>query len=320
MKALTAITMLGVLVVGCASHGTWSKSDRGAWATLDTFIGSNEKNYYIGHWGEPVSRRNINVNDGSGNVTPDGEEILWLWKPDGTGPSDQPGLGWELFLAFNEQGRFRNWRVGTYQTPLTLTDLAAACRKSQYRVDVNLLKELGLSQDQHGIGERRSEFSLPSRREMELLKLQNAVRVLSALTFEADTAARNLHDRLATETEIQSLLEVRTAETRARANTQRRAASRHSSIPQDAAENAGGVSGGFLGRGFLGPYTPNAYGPGMNMDATGRPFIWQPQWGGTGFPDPTLQVRPDAYGPGVGMDQYGRPVRPACPPGWAGPC
>jgi len=79
-------------------------------------------------------------------------------------------------------------------------------------------------------------------------------------------------------------------------------------------------SAGFLSHGLLSPYTQNAYGPGLNMDATGRPFIWQPQWGGTGFPDPTLQVKPDAYGLGVGMDQYGRPVRPACPPGWAGPC
>jgi hypothetical protein len=78
--------------------------------------------------------------------------------------------------------------------------------------------------------------------------------------------------------------------------------------------------GGLLGRGFLAPYTPNAYGSGLNMDATGRPFIWQPQGGGTGFPDPTLQVKPDAYGLGVGMDQYGRPVTPSCPPGWAGPC
>ncbi len=77
---------------------------------------------------------------------------------------------------------------------------------------------------------------------------------------------------------------------------------------------------GLLQHGLLSPYTPNAYGPGLNMDATGRPFMWQPQWGGTGFPDPTLQVRPDAYGLGVGMDQYGRPVRPACPPGWSGPC
>lgn len=77
---------------------------------------------------------------------------------------------------------------------------------------------------------------------------------------------------------------------------------------------------GLMQHGLLSPYKPNAYGPGLNMDATGRPFMWQPQWGGTGFPDPTLQVTPDAYGLGVGMDQYGRPVRPACPPGWAGPC
>lgn len=77
---------------------------------------------------------------------------------------------------------------------------------------------------------------------------------------------------------------------------------------------------GLLQHGLLSPYKPNAYGPGLNMDATGRPFMWQPQWGGTGFPDPTLQVKPNAYGLGVGMDQYGRPVRPACPPGWVGPC
>jgi len=85
-------------------------------------------------------------------------------------------------------------------------------------------------------------------------------------------------------------------------------------------ENAEISAPGLLQHGLLSPYTPNAYGPGMNMDATGRPFMWQPQWGGTGFPDPTLQVKPDAYGLGIGMDQYGRPVRPTCPPGWAGPC
>jgi len=66
---------------------------------------------------------------------------------------------------------------------------------------------------------------------------------------------------------------------------------------------------------LLGPMTPNAYGPGINSDATGRPFMWQPQFGGSGLPDPTLRVNPNAFGPGIGMDQYGRPVRPGCPPG-----
>jgi hypothetical protein len=67
---------------------------------------------------------------------------------------------------------------------------------------------------------------------------------------------------------------------------------------------------------FLGTYTPNAYGPGINSDATGRPFIWQPDFGG-----PALgPIRPNVYGPGIGSDATGRPVRPACPPGWVGPC
>lgn len=58
---------------------------------------------------------------------------------------------------------------------------------------------------------------------------------------------------------------------------------------------------------FLGPITPNAYGPGINSDATGRPFTFQRDYG---YGGEQLQVTPDAYGPGVGMDQYGRPVRP----------
>lgn len=59
------------------------------------------------------------------------------------------------------------------------------------------------------------------------------------------------------------------------------------------------------------PFTPNAYGPGLNHDATGRPFYWQPQMpGALSMPDPTLQVNPHHYGFGQAADQYGRPVRP----------
>ncbi len=66
-------------------------------------------------------------------------------------------------------------------------------------------------------------------------------------------------------------------------------------------------------RGFLGPYQPNAYGPGINSDATGRPFSWQPL-PGNGPADPNATVTPDVFGPGIGEDEYGRPVQPACPP------
>lgn len=77
---------------------------------------------------------------------------------------------------------------------------------------------------------------------------------------------------------------------------------------------------GILPNGLLYPYKPNAYGPGINSDATGRPFSWQPEGASPQSVDPFLKVKPNAYGPGIGMDQYGRPVRPACPPRWAGPC
>ena len=61
---------------------------------------------------------------------------------------------------------------------------------------------------------------------------------------------------------------------------------------------------------YLEPYQPNAFGPGINRDASGRPFVWQTE-PGNGPADPVATVRPDAYGPGIGMDQYGRPVSPA---------
>lgn len=63
--------------------------------------------------------------------------------------------------------------------------------------------------------------------------------------------------------------------------------------------------------GMLPPARKNAYGPGMDSDATGRPFYWAPKdqpASAPSQPDPTLHVKPDAYGPGTGMDQYGRPV------------
>ena len=58
------------------------------------------------------------------------------------------------------------------------------------------------------------------------------------------------------------------------------------------------------------------YGPGVRSDAAGRPFVWKSDSGGP----PLGPIIPNAYGAGVGMDGTGRPVRPACPPGWAGPC
>ncbi len=69
---------------------------------------------------------------------------------------------------------------------------------------------------------------------------------------------------------------------------------------------------GSPGYGFLDPVTPNAYGPGINSDGTGRAFIWKPDYGSL---PPLGPITPNAYGPGVGMDATGMPVRPSCPPG-----
>ncbi len=80
---------------------------------------------------------------------------------------------------------------------------------------------------------------------------------------------------------------------------------------QPADQAAGGEVAGTLTPPFLGPYRPNAYGPGINSDAAGRPFVWQPD---NAPADPLARVRSDVFGPGIGMDQYGRPVHAACPP------
>lgn len=76
------------------------------------------------------------------------------------------------------------------------------------------------------------------------------------------------------------------------------------------------IDNGFmLGHGttYLGPIRSNAYGPGINADATGRPFQWQPEGLPSTGSDPTLRITPNAYGLGVHADQYGRVVQPVCP-------
>ncbi len=67
---------------------------------------------------------------------------------------------------------------------------------------------------------------------------------------------------------------------------------------------------------LLQPFQQNAYGPGVNSDATGRPFSWAPQGSSSlSQPDPTLQPNINAYGLGRSADQYGRPIQPRTDPG-----
>ena len=336
MKTFALVTICLFLLSGCASHGTWSKSDRGAWINLDELIGSHEQAYYVKQWGEPVSRHEVTFSDGNGNVSADGKDLLWLWKANGTGLSDQAGQGWEIYLTFDKRQSFRNWRIGGYRSTLTVPDVIAATRKFEYRVGQELLGELGLLEEQHGIASDRYDYPSanqvtreidsridsmneqyglagPNWRGWAINRHQDTARVVAEATFRADNAARNLHGRLATDTEIFGWLVAQSKATNSSSPRQ--------SSPQGTSNSATPDSGqgGLAGSGFLGGYTPNAYGPGVNSDATGRPFIWQPD-SGFGPPDPFSRVQPNAYGPGVGMDQYGRPVRPACPPGWAGPC
>ena len=58
------------------------------------------------------------------------------------------------------------------------------------------------------------------------------------------------------------------------------------------------------------PFQKDAYGPGVNSDATGRPFHWAPQGQDSSRPDPTIQPRVNEYGLGRSADQYGRSIEP----------
>jgi hypothetical protein len=58
----------------------------------------------------------------------------------------------------------------------------------------------------------------------------------------------------------------------------------------------------------MGPVTPNAYGPGIHSDGTGRAFDYRTRQGQQ-VPG-HLDVKPNVFGPGTGMDAYGRPVKP----------
>lgn len=338
MKAFCLATLCLLLFTGCGHyHGTWSKSDRGAWEQLDELIGNHEQAYYLKQWGDPVSRQEVRGADARGTDPRSVEELLWLWKPDGTGPSNQPGQGWELYLSFGHDKKrsIDGWRVGGYRSILTISDVSMATRRFEYRFGKALLEELGLLNEQHGIGSpegddllvdllmggvkadikaERARHGLGPNwrgRDWEIAKHQKTIQDIVEATFRADNAARNLHGRLATDVEVLEWLKEQAESVRSSSPRQRSS--------QGFRNSGASGQGGVLGGGFLGPITPNAYGPGMNADATGRPFIWQPD-PGFGPADPFSQVQPNAYGPGVGMDQYGRPVRPACPPGWAGPC
>ncbi|MDD5556547.1 MAG: hypothetical protein PHN82_04760 [bacterium] len=85
------------------------------------------------------------------------------------------------------------------------------------------------------------------------------------------------------------------------------------SIPPCRGEENRTYQFGVSGDGFLPPARRDAYGPGLDSDATGRPFYWAPRDEPSTMmphaaPDPTLRVKPDGYGLGVGRDQYGRPM------------
>ncbi len=54
------------------------------------------------------------------------------------------------------------------------------------------------------------------------------------------------------------------------------------------------------------PYKRNAYGHGVNSDATGKPFQWKTNEGQVY----RGEVKQNGYGMGVGQDKYGRPVKP----------
>ena len=181
--------------------------------------------------------------------------------------------------------------------------------------------ELRLDGAQHGLptrtdnsyGDRlRWQHGMFSGREREIIALQRKVRSIARATYRVDLARKvgqldsPVHERqLATDTEVLQYLILNSELVPKQSKT----SSNQSSGVSSANEGIG--LDGLIGTEFLGPATLNAYGPGINSDATGRSFYWRPDFGG-----PALgPITPNAFGPGIGMDGTGRPVRPSCLPG-----
>ena len=67
-------------------------------------------------------------------------------------------------------------------------------------------------------------------------------------------------------------------------------------------------------RWLLKPHQSVASGPGINSDATGGQYSSLPL-SGTGPAKPNGNVSPDAHGPGIDMEQDGRVIQPIAPSG-----
>lgn len=332
------LVLLGLLVSGCAH------TDSEAWDRVNTMLrdarerggkADTDKAVAVKAWGKPVVRES----------TEEGEKALWLLTADITAPSSNKDTGWEAILIFDAEGTLLDRRWGYYRTPVGMAEIIAASRKDSYHVvrELGLAYE---QHALAGEGKRLTVNLSDRGRKLYALhraaeEIRLAIIFADGLLLIDKMAAEGRRDSdksvVATELEvIQYMVQnnrvlpayimatqpfplVVLAATLERQNPMPTwtnvllnalaagLASGGSSHPQAGFSNTRpSFGGGMLGNGFMGPYTPNAYGPGINSDATGRAFIWKPDSGG-----PALgPINPNAYGPGIGSDETGRAVRP----------
>jgi hypothetical protein len=273
-SASAAVLMcLGFLVSGCShiDSADWAR-DKGDWARIDKTLGDTlgsgtiDKRTILAAWGDPLARR----------TTPAGEQMLWLWKRDVSGPWAQSDEGWELLLSFDDRGNLTDRRWGSYRTSVTIGNVMAVTRKVGYSNTAQLLSELGLGGQQHGLdtegttlfGYRLSLQLLGyTHRERVILRYQNTVRSIAEAASILEAAATVENRSAPSEQEVFQYL------TR---NIQRQvppSGSLRGAIP-------GPVDSIYLddlvGSGLVWQPGVNAYGPWINSDPTRRPFIWQP--------------------------------------------
>ena len=337
-STVVILVLFGLLVSGCAH------TDSAAWDRVDTMLRDarergghvdTDKAAAVKAWGEPVVRESTEA----------GEKMLWLLTADITAPSSNRETGWEAILIFDAEGTLLDRRWGYYRTPVGIPEIIAATRKDPYhvvrelglayeqhalageekRLTVNLSDRgrklyalhwaaeeirlaiifadgLFLIDKMTAEGRRNSDKSVVAT-ELEVIQymVQNnrvlPAYIMATQPFPLVVLAATIEKQNPMPTWSNVLLNALAAGL----------ASGGSSRPQAGFSNMGpSFSGGTLGSGFMGPYRPNAYGPGINSDSTGRAFIWKPDSGG-----PALgPIHPNAYRPGIGSDGTGRAVRP----------